>query len=302
MICFSCLFLQPLSKRVWFFAVISILLFANQIMAQDISYRRLPPLVELFEDADPATYALARKIANREDITFDEIRALPPEALNKRYQLERTLLFHALAAYHLQAIDVLLEAGADPYMVDYPSIGSIHDLTYYTAAFYGPVDISEDFKTDLLRLYLKHGGNPNHRLQSGVTLLEYIIAANNYSGVEILLQAGVDTLAYDDEGTSNPSIRLASHRNRTSRRLLRQIVCRGDFDHADKQAVQDIISAFQPSGWEGSEREILFKKLSIRILKHHPDIEETTEMKARFGGAVPWKEILDTDDEVLCDG
>lgn len=42
-----------------------------------------------------------------------------------------TLLFHALRSQHLQAIDVLLEAGADPYMVDRPSTGSARSFAYY---------------------------------------------------------------------------------------------------------------------------------------------------------------------------
>jgi len=283
------------------FCVVLLILFSNHVLAQEKHYR-LPPLVELFEEADSKTLALAQKIASREDISLDEVTALPDGALNKRYKLDRTLLFHALSSYHLQAIDVLLEAGADPHMVDFISIDSIRDLTYYTAAFYGPIDLDEDFKTNLLRLYLKHGGDPNHRLKSGVSLFEYIIAAENYSGVELMLQAGADTLAYDGDGTSNPAIRLASHRNQTSRRLLRQIVCRGDFDHADSRAVQDIIRAFKPSGWDGSEREVLFKTLSMRILKYHQDIEETEDMKARFGGAIPWKEILDADFREVCNG
>jgi len=296
MICFFRQFFYPL------LCAVCIILFSNQILAQENNYRRLPPLIELFEAADPATYALAQKIAHDEDISLDEVKALPNGALNKRYELDRTLLFHALAAYHLQAIDVLLQAGADPHMVDYPSLGSIRDLTYYTAAFYGPIDLDEDFKTNVLRLYLKHGGDPNHRLRSDVSLFEYIIAAENYSGAQLMLQAGADTLAYDGDGTSNPAIRLASHRNRTSRRLLHQIVCRGDFDHADNRTVQDIFRAFKPSGWEGSEREVLFTKLSMRILKHHQAIEETEEMKARFGGSIPWDEIMTTSDEELCNG
>jgi len=297
-------FLRHSFMGLWLLCAAFPAFFSSQILAQDQDddYRRLPPLVELFEEADEATYTLAQKIALYETISLDEVQALPSGALNKRYRRERTLLFHALAAYHLQAIDALLQAGADPHMVDYPSINSIRDLTYYMAAFYGPVDISEDFKTELLRLYLKTGGNPDHRLKSEVTLFEYVIAAENYSGVDLLLQAGANALAYDGEGTSNPAIRLASHRNQTSRRLLREIVCRGDFDHTDEKTVHEIIRAFKPSGWEGSEREILFDRLSIRILKHHQDIEETDEMKARFGGSIPWKEIVGTSDEELCNG
>jgi len=48
------------------------------------------------------------------------------------------------------------------------------------------------------------------------------------------------------------------------------------------------------------EREMLFTKLGMRILKHHRDIEEIEEMKVRFGGTVPWQEILSMSNEELC--
>jgi len=85
--------------------------------------------------------------------------------LNARYGSEITLLFHALSSYNSQAIDMLLGGGANPYMTDQAEY-SARDFTYYLGAMnmHSRPDLGQDFKTNLILLYLKHGGDPNHRL------------------------------------------------------------------------------------------------------------------------------------------
>jgi len=267
-----------------------------------------PRTDSLFKQADPAVYQLARKIEREEPISAEEVAALPEGALNERYGDDITLLFHALSSYNLQAIDVLLGAGSDPYMTDRVE-RSARDFTYYIGEMnmYSRPDLGQDFKTELIRLYLKHGGDPNHRLPSkaGTPFFYYVALMENYDGVEILLEAGANPLIGNRQDSAVPARTIARRHDRRSRELTRYIVCRGYFDFADMESVAGMIRALAPTGPTNLIRESIYRKLAMRILKYHPDFDEQEEKFAInkiFGGSIPWKEILDTSDEELCNG
>jgi len=156
-----------------------------------------PRTDRLFKNADAAVYQLARKIEREEEISTDEVAALPEGALNARYGDDITLLFHALSTYNLQAIDVLLGAGSDPHMTDRAE-NSVRDFTHYMGVMNmsSRPDLGQDFKTELIRLYLKHGGDPNHRWsgKNALPFLHGVALMENYDGVELLLEAGANPL------------------------------------------------------------------------------------------------------------
>ena len=260
-----------------------------------------------FKHAAPAVYHLARKINRQDPITVDEVKALPEGSLNARYGEEITLLYFALDQYNLQAIDALLAGGADPYMIDQPSTGSERDFTYYMGAtnMSSQPHLSVKFKTDLIKIYLKNGGDPNHHglLRGGeVPFIIHVALMHNFDGVELLLKAGANPLAYDNQGYSNAVLALALSEDERSRKLVCDIVWHGAFDFASDKAVSDIFVALGMSGPDNPKREELYKKLAMRILKYHPEFKDNYNTKMIFGGPTPWKDILAFDDKKLCDG
>jgi len=274
------------------------------IILNEIIDSTSPRTNRLFRAADPAVYQLARKIEREEPISADEVANLPEGALNARYGSDITLLFHALSSYNLQAIDILLGGGASPYMTDQAEY-SERDFTYYLGVvkMHSRPDLGQDFKTDLIRLYLKHGGDPNHRLpgEDEIPFFYYVALMENYDGVRVLLDAGANPLVEEKQGGSVVAQMLAGRRNKASRDLARYIVCRGYFDSADKKSVIGMLRALAPTGPTNLAREEAHRKMAMRILRFHPDIDETDwSVKEIFGDSIPWKEILDADFREFC--
>jgi len=263
-----------------------------------------PRTDSLFKEADRAVYQLARKIEREEPISADEVKTLPEGTLNARYGSDITLLFHALSSYNLQAIDVLLGNGSDPHMTDQAEYSG-RDFTYYMATMnmHARPDLGQDFKTELIRLYLKHGGDPNHRLPSraGTPFFYYVALMENYDAVEILLEAGANPLAGNLQGSAIVAHTLARRYDNRSRDILKYIVCRGYFDFADSDAAIGILRALAPRGPTNPVREKIHRTMAMRILEYHPDFDENDwSIKEIFGGPIPWKEILETDYRELC--
>ena len=130
--------------------------------------KNTPRSDRLFKAYDQAAYRLAQQIERGEPISPREVNALGQEALNARYGQEIILLFHAMSARNLQAIDVLLGAGASPYLIDKPSTISTRDFTYYLTLPGNHLDpTSLPFFYAMLKLILQHGGDPNHRRGNG---------------------------------------------------------------------------------------------------------------------------------------
>jgi len=249
-----------------------------------------------FKDADPATYQLARKIERKEPINAMDVADLPEGALNARYQYEITLLFFALYQQNLQALDVLLGNGADPHMTD-RSEYSGRDFTYFAGAMItNPVSLGNEFRIELISLYLKHGGDPNHRLpgRSQMPFFYYVALMHNYDGVEMLLEAGADPLIGDRQGGAVVAHMLAHRNDERSYELTRHIVCHGYFDRTDTESVRGMLRSL-------SNKREKSQKLAMRILRYHPDFDESDySVKDIFGGETPWEEISNTSDETLC--
>nr|WP_272212562.1 ankyrin repeat domain-containing protein [Marinicella sp. W31]MDC2878477.1 ankyrin repeat domain-containing protein [Marinicella sp. W31] len=163
----------------------------------------------LFKPYGEDVYHLAQRIERGGHISTRDVEALPG-GVNKRYGEEITFLFLALQAHNLQAIDTLLAAGADPYMVDRPSQGSERNFVYYLTMrgpITGPVH-GYDFENRMIQSYLKHGGKANVQLlgNGGEWLIEQVALSENYEGVKILLRAGADPWAEDGGGDTAMSI------------------------------------------------------------------------------------------------
>lgn len=245
----------------------------------------------LFKAYDQAVYRLAQQIERGEPISLEEVNALGKEALNARYGQEITLLFHAMSARNLQAIDVLLEAGASPYLIDKPSTISTRDFTYYLTLPGNNNDpTSLPFINAMLKLYLKHGGDPNHRRGNGRKnpLLVDLAIMENFEGFDLLLAAGADPwLMGEDE--ENGMSRLAM--SRESGGLIEQLIDKEYFDKVPLKSLQSFMlwnsARSRAEGVIGEQR----RRIGLRVLKRNPEYPADRHTELLFKGPIPWDEV-----------
>lgn len=261
-----------------------------------------------FKNADPVVYQLARKIEKKETITQEEVKALPEGALNARYGNDITLLFLALTARDLQAIDVLLASGSDPYMIDRPSYGSENDFTYYTATVtmvqpdysFDP-EATKKFRYELTKIYLKNGGRADHILDGKIPLsLLYIhMFTDNFVTAKLLIDHGANPLLVNNAGTS-PIMSLVTDYSDEGLELLRYIICKGYYSQATYGQVEHALKWFEPSGPKNAKREHILKQFSMLVLKNNPEFKGNRYTEKIFGGPIPWKEIHDLKTREVC--
>lgn len=153
-------------------------------------------LVEIdYSKAPSEMRAIAYKIFLRQSLTQPDLKALgeninksfPERKPNGLYRYGRTLLVTAVENQNLDAVNALLEAGADPYVSTDPNNESEQirswNFLYLAMKQEGQKLPDSDYfdKTyanQLLQLYLKHGGDPNYRWPDGQSLLEFTVGDN----------------------------------------------------------------------------------------------------------------------------
>lgn len=245
----------------------------------------------LFKPYDEAAYRIAQKIERGQSISIRELKNLP-NGVNTRYGQEITLLFHALSARNIEAIDALLEAGADPYMIDRPSTGSARGFVYYLTLTGHPTDpqLGFPFINQLIRLYLKHGGDPNRRLGGAnkSPLIADVALMDNYEGIDILLEVGANPWAVNDSDM-NVMTRLAA--NGIAYDVLNQLIDRGYFDNVSLPQLQNFILWISSYSQRGDERSLANQAIGRRVLKRHPNYPEDRYTERLFQGPIPWAEI-----------
>ncbi|MVA56270.1 hypothetical protein [Agrobacterium vitis] len=222
----------------------------------------------LFKPYGEDVYRIAQKIERGQPISADAVKDLPG-GVNARYGEEITLLFHAVGARNVAAIDTLLGAGADPYMVDRPSTGSTRDFVFVLTLPGNSTDPNAGFPfiNQLITLYLKHGGDPNRRLQgsekepliSGVALIE------NYEGFKILLKAGADPWATDGRGNSAID-KLTLMNSEEERKQINHLIDERLFNGVALKQLRSFmrgLSGYEPRGDEITREN---QEIGIRIL------------------------------------
>ncbi|WP_143238806.1 ankyrin repeat domain-containing protein [Bartonella apis] len=247
-----------------------------------------------FKKEGPQLYSLAQRIEAQQPITIDDIKALPEGSLNKRYSAEITLLFFALEVFNAQAIDVLLEAGADPYMVDSPSSGSTRDFAYYFS-MYNPEDktgFTPVFVNTILASYLKHGGDPNHH--TNFYVLSNIAISENYTGVKMVAKAGGDVFEPHDEIGYSAAVVLAADPYPEGQRCLSDLIDEGYLDQRPVAYINRMLGSLEPHGSGDllSVRRNRYAKLNAeKLLVRYPEITDNDSTKRIFGGSIPWKDL-----------
>ncbi len=287
-----------MGKR-WFNIPFLCLMFVTCLMISAPSYAEksmISPVKEAdkyFKQEGPQLYSLAQRIEAQQPITIDDIKALPEGALNKRYSAEITLLFFALEVFNAQAIDVLLEAGADPYMIDRPSLGSGRDFTFYFA-MYNPeakTGFTPAFVNTILASYLKHGGDPNHR--TNFYILSDIAISENYTGVKMVANAGGDVFEPHDEIGYSAAVVLAANDYPEGQKCLSDLIDEGYLDQRPVAYIERMLISLRPNGsGDLSVRRNRYAKLNAeKLLVRYPEITDNDSTKRIFGGPIPWKDL-----------
>ncbi|MGV0821126.1 hypothetical protein [Martelella sp. AMO21009] len=246
----------------------------------------------LFKPYGEDVYHLAQRIERGEHTSAREVEALP-DGVNKRYGEEITFLFLALQAHNLQAIDTLLAAGADPYMVDRPSQGSERNFVYYLTMpgpSSGPVQ-GFDFENRMIESYLKHGGKANVQLlgNGGEWLIEQVGLIGNYEGVELLLKAGADPWSESDEqDTLMSSLALMSQKGTLS--FLNELIDQGYFKNPPLPKLQKFMKFLASYEQRKDELSREIRQIALRVLKRNPDYPADQNTQELFGGPIPWQE------------
>ncbi len=245
----------------------------------------------LFKPYGEEIYRIAQRIERGQAISVREIKALPG-GVNKRYGEEITLLFHALGARNVEAMDALLEAGADPYMIDIPSKGSTRSFVYYLTLPGHPTDPQSGFPfiNQLIKLYLKHGGDPNRRLGGANKnpLIAGVALINNYEGISLLLKAGADPWAEGDDGDTAMSTLAADDISQTALNLL---IDQGYFDKVSIPKLREFFSWLSLYEQRGDDISLANQKIGRRVLKRHPKYPTDKYTERLFQGPIPRKEI-----------
>ncbi|MVA56269.1 hypothetical protein GOZ88_09100 [Agrobacterium vitis] len=245
----------------------------------------------LFKPYGEDVYRIAQKIERGQPISADAVKDLPG-GVNARYGEEITLLFHAVGARNVAAIDTLLGAGADPYMVDRPSTGSTRDFVFVLTLPGNSTDPNAGFPfiNQLITLYLKHGGDPNRRLQgsekepliSGVALIE------NYEGFKILLKAGADPWMEDINGyTAMSTLGFES----TAYEFVNSLINNGYFNNVETLKLQVFFKSIAFYSQRGDIRSQNNQSLGIRVLKRNPDYPADENTLRLFQGPIPWDKV-----------
>lgn len=198
---------------------------------------------------------MALRIAAGDAPDVEALRALGPEidrSYPNRPRIGETLLTTALQYRNLEAIDALLEAGADPHALIDPDSSSsqvVHWTFFYRLLTdRGPWIEAEDrydsaFSNEALSLYLKHGGDPNHYRSEGAAPALGATLGGNLKGFEMLLDAGADPWSRNTRG--NPWLMdLAIYSGKIATPYIHRLAERGFYDDiTDDQADRILQSA-----------------------------------------------------------
>ncbi|UXN06242.1 hypothetical protein [Bartonella sp. HY761] len=260
-------------------------------IAFDYDKQSTPRSDRLFRDYGEPVYHLAQKIEREQTINQSELAALPPNGINQRYGDETTLLFHAMAQHNVQAIDLLIGNGADYTMAKRPLLNSEPEFISALDSF-GDNDEAADriYRTKLIEIYLKHGGDPNFRFRQANDrpLVMMVALAQNYDGVHILVEAGANIWARNDNG-----INLVGQLGLsiTGYEELSKLIDEGYLDNIQMNDIVDAmayISAYKQRGDEQSKNRQI---LAMKILKRYPQYEADENTQDIFGGPIPWEQI-----------
>ncbi|WCR02715.1 hypothetical protein [Paracoccus saliphilus] len=261
---------------------------------------------------DPDIHKLAQKIEWGDKIALDDVAWLG-ERIDQRHGKDITLLFHALSAGNIAAVDALLAAGADTSIPDKVS-GSDRNFVYYLTLSGGDI-LDQPGINRVIASYLEHGGNPNgtggldengkllHGLR--VVLPEGIALSKNYEGLRMVLAAGADPwLPVVDKSSGEYSGNAVDALARAQAfALLDELIESGYFDNRSQLELEHFLTALGGYAQRRDDASREIKRIAMRVLKRNPHYIETATHDVRTPrifkdhwsdpepGEIPWDEI-----------
>jgi ankyrin repeat protein len=211
---------------------------------------------------DALSGSAAARIRQGQSLLPDQLAGLQNHVNARESGTGATLLHEAIASYNLPAIEQLLGLGADPYlrnpMDEYA--GSLADV-----AVTGIVERMPEY----LRLYLKHGGDPDYRLdQLGKPLIAMAIQNDEGEIAKTLLEHGADVWAEGlgrGDGAFNALEWAAKNGNLA---FIEHSLAKTRFQRASASQTKDLIELIKIFGPRDSAQARRVQKLIGRIATH----------------------------------
>jgi len=249
-------------------------------------------------------HRLAQRIEWGDSFTASDFTSLG-DRINQRHGQDITLLFHAVGAGNLSAIDALLAAGADTTMLD-KTTGSTRNFVYFLTLPGGPL-LDMDEINEMLASYLRHGGNPNATwgdpAMSQGNLPAGLALSQNIDGLRMVIDAGGDPwkdALRNGEPYNNAVGRLAS---REQFAMLDELIDKGWFDDRSQAKLHSFLRSLGGYAQRGDETSREIQRIAMRVLKRNPHYMETTTQNAAtrrifknhwqdpIPGVIPWDRI-----------
>lgn len=262
----------------------------------------------LFQGYGDDVFRLAQRIEWGDAITERDIAPLK-DRVNDRFGEEITFLFHALGAANIPAIDVLIGAGADVTMIDKPSEESQRDFVYFLGLPGGDL-LDQDSINELIRIYLKHGGDPNYRMQGNYArpFIREVGLMDNIGGVRILLEAGADPWANAVDNDGNPThdnMMMVINDDHDQDAFMDELIDQGYFDNLSQEQLFTFLRRFGGYAQRGDSISQAIQSISMRVLKRNPHYVEESDRQATARifkdhwqdaapGVIPW-DVINSD-------
>ena len=201
----------------------------------------------------------------------------------------------------------MLASGADPYAFDHPDRKRRRRFVYYLTEPQHPFQIDpvneetlaerRAMLNDVLALFLKHGGDPNYRMDDNNSpMIRDVAMVKNTEGVILMLEAGGDPWLEDEKFGSTVKTLATSAGQHDG--LIDAMLDREDFDALTREQVSQAMAGLATYSQRGDEESRLRQRLAKRFLKRAPDYPDDRYTQRIFKdhyddppATIPWDEI-----------
>lgn len=263
----------------------------------------------LFQREDPNYSAdihhLAQRIEWGDALTPDDFAPVK-DRIDQKHGNDITLLFQAVASGNVVAVDALLAAGADPYLVAKSGRSTSNFVRLLMMPGGELLDI--DGINKMIASYLRYGGDPNATSgePSGYqrNLMNGVATSGNISGLRLLLAAGGDPWKpsiNNNEPYYSAFETLASDYQFAA---LDEFIDEGRFDGIPQERLYKFFVNLSGYAQRRDEKSSEIQRIAKRVLKRNPSYIETAtydiatlrifkdHWEDPLPGMIPWDEIL----------
>lgn len=263
----------------------------------------------LFQREDPNysadTHKLAQRIEWGDAMTPEDFTPLD-DRIDQKHGNDITLLFHAVASGNVVAVDALLAAGADPYLVAKSGRSTVNFV--YLLTLPGGELLDLDGINKMIVSYLRYGGDPNATYgtkgESEGNLTEGVASNGNIAGLRILLAAGGDPWLYTLNNNEPYYFAFETLASNYQFAALDEFIDEGLFDGISQEKLSAFLVSLSGYSQRKDETSSEIQRIAKRVLKRNPHYVETAtydiatlrifkdHWQDPLPGVIPWEEIL----------